>query len=135
MVAAPHAGAASVLLTYACPPSDDISQRGIVEIDEATHRVVRFLEKPAPAQTQSRLASPCFYVLAPAHVALLRVFLAELAAEPLAARDAPGHFVRWLAAREAVYAVPISGRFDVGNLRQYDECDAYFSAVSAARPS
>ncbi len=61
---------------------------------------------------------PCQAELAP--------FLAAHAAGPLEARDAPGNFLRHLVGRVPLRAVPISGRFDVGGLATYIECDAYF---------
>lgn len=72
---------------------------------------------------------------------------------PIQERDAPGNFVSWLiprwvnvhsftdprsdivflnalvcpSFRKPVYVQEISGRFDVGNLPSYVECDLYFS--------
>ncbi|TNN48131.1 hypothetical protein EYF80_041649 [Liparis tanakae] len=45
---------------------------------------------------------------------------------PIDEKDAPGNFVSWLIPREPVYIHQISGRFDVGSLASYIECDLYF---------
>jgi NDP-sugar pyrophosphorylase family protein len=59
----------SACLVYPC---DDVTttKSGIIEVD-ATMHVTSFLEKPGPAATASRLASPCTYILGPS--ALVRV--------------------------------------------------------------
>ena len=90
------------------------------------------------------MATPCFYFLSPHAQQLLSVFLEEHKDKPLNEIDAPGNFIRYLAekvgqaatvraysrlsasSQSAVYTVPISGRFDVGGLATYLECDAYF---------
>lgn len=71
---------------------------------------------------------------------------------PIQDRDAPGNFVTWLisrwvecllsihvssffvfinplvpSVRKPIYVHEISGRFDVGNLKSYVDCDLYFS--------
>ena len=83
-------------LILACPcPEEDVSKRGIIEVNEKENdRVTSFLEKPSPSETNSRLQSPCLYLLHPAHQRLLARFLAERKDTPLAQRDATGHFVK-----------------------------------------
>ena len=83
-------------LILACPcPEGDVSKRGIIEVNEKENdRVTSFLEKPSPSETNSRLQSPCLYLLHPSHQRLLAKFLAERKDAPLAQRDATGHFVK-----------------------------------------
>ncbi len=54
-------------------------------------------------------------------------FLGAAAAGPLDARDAPGNFLRHLVGRVPLVTVPISGRFDIGNLASYVACDEHFA--------
>lgn len=116
-------------------------------------KVTAFLEKPGPKATASRLACPCFYLLSSLALLELDNFMQQKADRPLEERDAPGNFIRFLTARvrrigdwkmrftqtESLpflsqlpcYVERISGRFDVGGLQTYIECDAAF----ARRPS
>ena len=55
----------------------EVSKRGIIERDPETGRVTRFLEKPAPEETDSDWAVPAFYVYSPACVALIDTFVEE----------------------------------------------------------
>ena len=42
--------------------------------------------------------------------------------------DAPGNFLAWLCAREAVHALPIRGTFwDIGNLESLERARAAFA--------
>uniref|UniRef100_A0A3Q3AXM4 Zgc:136439 n=1 Tax=Kryptolebias marmoratus TaxID=37003 RepID=A0A3Q3AXM4_KRYMA len=99
-----------LVLAYTCR-DEETKKYGILEVDE-DGRVVCMKEKPDPSETESRRAvSP------------------ETRSEsdaPVDERDAPGNFVSWLIQRKPVYAHQISGRFDVGNLPSYVECDRYF---------
>eukprot|EP00050_Salpingoeca_kvevrii_P012383 m.22152 g.22152 ORF g.22152 m.22152 type:complete len:203 (+) comp3984_c0_seq1:3-611(+) len=115
---------ASTVLSY---DTDDVgtTKCGILEVGD-DQRVTAFLEKPGPEATASRLACPCFYILGGAALPLLGSFLDENSDKPLAARDAPGNFIRYLIAKAPVFAKKISGRFDVGGLASYIECDKHF---------
>lgn len=118
-------GDGSMLLSY---KTDDVgaSKCGILEVDEDS-KVTAFLEKPGPEATKSRLACPCFYMFSPAALTQLPVFLEDKKDQPLKARDAPGNFVRYLSERLPCFTTIISGRFDVGGLASYIECDAFFA--------
>ncbi|KAM3607927.1 uncharacterized protein V6R79_016337 [Siganus canaliculatus] len=113
-----------LLLSYQCR-EDETQKYGILEVD-ADRRVLCMKEKPRPSETTSRRACPCFYVLSRSSLPLLDAFLQEKKEAPLEDKDAPGNFVSWLILRRPVYVHHISGRFDVGNLPSYIECDLYF---------
>ncbi|XP_061649590.1 uncharacterized protein zgc:136439 isoform X1 [Phyllopteryx taeniolatus] len=114
----------SLLLSYQCR-DDETHKYGIVEID-SEGRAVCMKEKPLPSETTSRRACPCFYMLSKKSLPLLDTFLQEKKDAPMHEKDAPGNFVSWLIPRKPVYVYEISGRFDVGNLQSYVDCDQYF---------
>ncbi|XP_028291744.1 uncharacterized protein LOC114454968 [Gouania willdenowi] len=114
----------SLVLCYQCM-DDETQKYGILEVDDEL-RVQCMKEKPLPSETKSRRACPCFYVFSKKVLPLLDAFLDENKEAPIEEKDAPGNFVSWLILREPVYVHPISGRFDVGNLKSYIECDHYF---------
>jgi NDP-sugar pyrophosphorylase family protein len=113
-----------LVLRYTCQDSET-SKRGILELEESG-RVTAFLEKPSPQATQARNACPCFYILSSRGQSLIDKFLAERRDSPLTERDAPGKFLSYLCQQLPVFAYKISGRFDVGGLSSYIECDRYF---------
>ncbi|KAJ1531215.1 hypothetical protein HK405_001478 [Cladochytrium tenue] len=110
-------------------------------------RVVAFREKPGPDRTASRLACPCFYYFPRTVLArLLGGFMEDAVRRGLAldAVDATGRLLAWAVRREEdgsdgpdlgatsrtntnVWAVPVSGRVDIGNLESYRIADSYFS--------
>ncbi|XP_062503691.1 uncharacterized protein LOC134180533 [Corticium candelabrum] len=115
-----------VVLRYVCS-DDETTRRGILEIDKS-ERVIDFLEKPLPRMTSSRNACPCFYLLSQHGHSLIGQFLDERRDRPLREKDAPGNLVLYVCQRLAMFAVEISGRFDVGCLSSYVECDRYFTS-------
>ncbi|KAJ8012880.1 hypothetical protein DPEC_G00047470 [Dallia pectoralis] len=114
----------NLVLSYQCR-DEDTRKYGILEVDE-DFRVLCMKEKPLPTETKSRRACPCFYVFSRRSLPLLDAFLDEKKEAPIEAKDAPGNFLSWLISRMPVYVHHISGRFDVGNLSSYVECDRYF---------
>lgn len=114
----------NLVLTYFCK-AEETSKYGILEVD-VKGKVTSMLEKPAPHETESRKACPCFYLLSKPCIPLVRVFLDEKKEAPVEQKDAPGIFISWLIRRKPVYAYHVSGRFDVGTLLTYIECDKYF---------
>jgi NDP-sugar pyrophosphorylase family protein len=58
------------LATIALFPKDDVTGSGVVEL-AADGRVVRFVEKPRPSETTSRLVNGGLYVLSPAVLPLI----------------------------------------------------------------
>lgn len=117
-------GARNMITYYHLLDHNEVSKRGIVELD-GNNRVRNFLEKPAPEETESNKASPALYFYCPEAVKLLRSFVHNTPL--LEDRDAPGMFLRWLYKTQPVFATEISGRFDIGNLRDYIKADEYFT--------
>ncbi|MEQ2300213.1 hypothetical protein AMECASPLE_023041 [Ameca splendens] len=113
-----------LVLSYQCR-DEETQKYGILEVDDDL-RVLCMKEKPRPSETESRRACPCFYVFSKRSLPLLDAFLEEKKGAPVEVKDAPGTFVSWLVLRKPVYVHEISGRFDVGNLQSYLECDLYF---------
>ncbi|KAM3862161.1 uncharacterized protein ACN63O_013902 [Diretmus argenteus] len=113
-----------LVLSYQCK-DEETPKYGILEVGEDL-RVLCMKEKPLPTETNSRRACPCFYVLSKKSLLLLDAFLDEKRESPIEEKDAPGNFVSWLIPRKPVYTHQIAGRFDVGNLPSYVECDLYF---------
>ncbi|XP_028398932.1 uncharacterized protein LOC114522436 isoform X2 [Dendronephthya gigantea] len=118
----------ALVTCYHCKDSDT-KRSGILELDKE-NKVVAFLEKPDPDSTSSRWACPCFYVFSRKSSQLIAEFLREKMNAPLEEKDAPGHLIKFLQGKVPMYAVPLkSGRFDIGHLETYIECDQYFSEV------
>ncbi|KAK2906362.1 glucose-1-phosphate adenylyltransferase [Channa argus] len=113
-----------LVLSYLCR-DEETRKYGILEVDSDL-RVLCMKEKPLPSETESRRACPCFYVLSKKSLPLLDTFLVEKKEASIEEKDAPGNFVSWLIPRKPVHIHQISGRFDVGNLSSYIECDLYF---------
>ncbi|KTF73107.1 hypothetical protein cypCar_00036599 [Cyprinus carpio] len=114
----------NLVLSYQCK-DEETSKYGILELDENL-KVHCMKEKPLLSETNSRNACPCFYLFSRTSLPLLDIFLNEKKNAPIEERDAPGTFLSWLILRRSVYVHRISGRFDVGNLPSYIECDKYF---------
>nr|XP_057938566.1 glucose-1-phosphate thymidylyltransferase [Doryrhamphus excisus] len=114
----------SMMLYYQCK-DDETQKYGIVEVDNDL-RATCMKEKPLPSETKSRRACPCFYMLSNKILPLLDTFLDEKRNASVEEKDAPGNFISWLIPRKPVYMYHISGRFDVGNLQSYTQCDLYF---------
>jgi hypothetical protein len=104
------------------------------------------------SSTPSRRACPCFYLYRRSTLPLFDQFLKDTQDKPLKDRDAPGNkplnivsiasycvcdghvagnFLTWLWSRSPVYAYAISGRFDIGGLDSYIECDDFFKKKAA----
>ncbi|KAJ3338603.1 hypothetical protein HDU91_001167 [Kappamyces sp. JEL0680] len=122
----PHA---SVVVHY--PISDaECAKSGVLEVDPASRKVTAFLEKPAARDTASRMGCPCFYYMQPQALATLPLFLKAKQPLGLAAIDAAGSWIQWLVMEHRqldLFAVPISGRLDIGGLETYLAADAYMT--------
>ena len=110
----------NVVLHYPIEHDIDTLKTGVLELDEAG-MVVNMLEKPHPSTTASRKGCPCFYLYKRDALQLLPRFLSSAAS--LAEADAPGHFVSWLWSRSPCYAHYVSGRYDIGGLQTYIDCE------------
>ena len=94
-------------------------RHGCVVLDGAG-RIVDFAEKPR--RPRSRLASLAVYVLPVAVQPLVREYLRQGGD-----RDAPGHFLGWLARRTAVYGYVAAGAsYDVGTPAAYAAAQSAF---------
>jgi NDP-sugar pyrophosphorylase family protein len=116
----------------------DTRKNGILEVDPSTGLVSSFLEKPLPSETSSRRACPCFYVLSRPALERVKPFVAQ--AQTLAEVDAPGNLLKHLIALNhaagnlnllPLEAQRIQGRFDIGGLETYVQCDQWFREFEA----
>lgn len=106
-----HAPAASVAL-WDAPSVQAATQFGVVQRDPSS-RIVAFVEK-SPAPPSREVALCVYYFPAPMHH-LIQRFL-----ETGENADAPGHFIKWLAAQQPVYGVMMDGAwYDIGSLEVY----------------
>ncbi len=104
---------------------DWVSRTGILEIDKNGY-VQSFLEKPQPSQTTSRQGCPTFYLYRRETLPLFARFLEQKKQSSIEERDSPGRFIPWLLQHQKVYAYPVSGRFDVGSVQDYQQADTFF---------
>lgn len=99
-------------------------QYGLVKKDD-TDRVLEFFEKPENPTTT--LASCGLYMLPKEIRGLLDRYLEEGHNA-----DQPGHYMRWLAENEGVFASALEGRwFDIGDLKSYQHADEIFRRENA----
>lgn len=106
---------------------EEVHKRGIGVFNHHD-LMTSLLEKPNPAETSSRWAIPPLYIYQKEVLPMIEEFLKEKHDRPLKERDAPGLFLSWLCTRKPVYGQTISGRFDVGNLDDYQKLCDYFGA-------
>lgn len=106
----------------------ETTKYGILEIDPDSRKITKFKEKPKSTETESRLACPCFYLFQEKAFKLIEQFLEERKDGPLSERDATGLILKYLYPKIEIGTLMISGRFDVGNLVQYIECNSAFEA-------
>lgn len=112
-----------VCLVHTTDPAQ-LRRSGVATLDE-TGRITSFVEKPA--QPQSDLTCPPFYVFPPAVLQLVSRYL-EAGESP----DAPGNFVAWLHQHVPVYGhVFEAERYDVGTPESYAEVSRLFEARAA----
>jgi len=110
--------------------SEDAKKRGIVTTDEKG-KIVSFVEKPQDCDEHKlHKASPAFYAYAPTSVSLIDEYIER--STTLEEVDAPGKFMAWLMMNPAIniFGHKISGRFDIGNLKQAKETIEYYSQVT-----
>ena len=120
----------NVVLQYPIVRDADTLKTGVLELD-AGGLVVNMLEKPQPSATASRKGCPCFYLYTRDTLALLPAFIAG--AQSLAEADAPGHYVSWVWSRRPCYAHYVSGRYDIGGLQTYVDCERDIQRRKASR--
>ena len=99
---------------------------GIVSIDE-NGRIIEFKEKPrAPKST---LAAMCVYYFPKDRLNLLKVYL-----KTGKNKDAPGHYIAWLAENDAVFGYRFKGEwFDIGDKKKLKLADEVYTKKEAER--
>jgi ADP-glucose pyrophosphorylase len=117
--------AAGMVVAYQCQDNETV-KFGILETDERGI-VSSFLEKPLPTATTSRKACPCFYILSKEVLPQVDMFLEEKKDFDLKERDAPGHLIKFLCTRIPLHVWEVTGRYDVGGLQSYIECNTDLS--------
>jgi len=115
----PHA----VIAVYDVGDLELAKQYGLVRTDES-QKVLEFFEKPEKPTTT--LASCGLYWLPRETRDLLDRYLAEGHNA-----DQPGHYMRWLASEDAIYAAALKGSwYDIGDLNSYQKANAIFQEKS-----
>ena len=102
------------------PESDPAALRrtGVPEVGPGG-RLLRLHEKPTIPPSQ--YSCPALYIFEPHALTLLDTFLAEAPNT-----DAPGHFISWLAERDAVFTHEMKGdRLDIGDPEGYRAAEAW----------
>jgi len=118
-------GAKGLICYYEISNHNEVSKRGIIEINE-NGQVMNFLEKPNPNETTSNLAVPPLYIYSPEIVSHLTHFV-EKHTKSREERDAPGLLLPYLnSLKVKIFSFKIEGRFDVGGLSDYTSCDTFF---------
>ncbi len=109
-----HRDTGDVACYYEMGADERQSERGMVEIDGKTNRITRFVEKPAPGVTGSRLASLVFCCFSGTTAGLLRHFLA---AHPQPTERSFGAYLSWLLPQRALFGMKLPDRFSlIGNI-------------------
>ncbi|KAK7069818.1 hypothetical protein SK128_016027 [Halocaridina rubra] len=114
---------------YEMEDSESTTSRGIVEVCPQTNRIVKFLEKPSPGETNSRNASVVFYVFRSETVSLIPEYIASYL--DMSHRNF-GLFMEWLISEKkiSVYGMKLPTGFQlIGQvgLTDYESWISYFS--------
>lgn len=129
----------SGVVYYNLQDETETTKRGIIELNETDKRVIKLLEKPQPHETKSRKACPAFYAYRRELFEDILRYHRESLLLALEERDAPGKLLSWLineqerqnslgiSARSEIRGYEIKGRFDIGNLIEYQHTLRYFS--------
>lgn len=99
---------------------EEAKKYGVVSLD-SDNRVTEFVEKPkAPKST---LAAMCLYYFPEDKLRLLKDYLATGKN-----KDAPGHYISWLAENDVVYGYTFRGEwFDIGDKRLLKLADKVYT--------
>jgi len=118
--------AVALIPYYELKDHAEVQKRGIIEVSPESGRVINFLEKPSPESTTSNKACPPLYLYsARCQEEYLDRYVAQFG-HTLDRIDAPGNFVAWLHSMVPVYAAPVAGRFDIGNLADLEEANRLY---------
>ncbi len=105
---------------YRVPDMELIKKYSVVELDDES-RIVSFEEKPSRPATD--MAAICLYLFAREKLPMLEQYINE-GRNP----DAPGHFIKYLSARDAVYGMPFEGNWlDIGDFKSLEQARGLFS--------
>lgn len=96
---------------YEMDSSEPSSSRGIVEVDISTNKILKFLEKPGPGVTESRLASVVFYCFRKSTLGTVRTFLENCGPS----QNTFGRYMEWLINEKKidVYGMKLPTRFQL----------------------
>lgn len=102
---------------------EKIKKYGVVSLDEE-NRVVDFEEKPK--KPKSDLAAMCIYYFPKEHLSVISKYM-----KSKFSKDAPGNYISWLAANDAVYGYRFEGEwFDIGDMDSYKMADKIYKERS-----
>lgn len=117
-----------VTVLYYKIKDENVSKSGIIEMDEASSQIVKFLEKPLISDTNSRLGCPCFYYFPPSALGLIDLFMQETEGE-LDKVDASGKLIQWLILKTKVYGYPLDNpKLDIGDYQSYLDAERILSS-------
>ena len=117
------------ILYYQVKSENEVSKRGIVELDESTGLISKLLEKPKLSETSSRRACPAIYAYRKSSFSHIFDFVRKSKGLPLEEHDAPGKLLSYLISQSdsiRIFGHEIDGRFDIGSLDEYESTLHYF---------
>lgn len=98
---------------------EEAKKYGIVSMD-SQDRITEFVEKPK--KPKSHLAAMCLYYFPSEKLNLLKTYLGTGKN-----KDAPGHYISWLAENNTVYGYILKGEwFDIGDKRLLKKADDFY---------
>ncbi|XP_071527136.1 uncharacterized protein [Panulirus ornatus] len=114
---------------YEMEKSEHTTSRGIVEVCPKSNRILKFLEKPLPEETESRNASVVFYTFRSDTAALVPNYLKE---HPDVSQRTFGAFMKWLINEQKVmvFGMKLPTGFQlIGQvgLKDYEAWVSYFA--------
>jgi NDP-sugar pyrophosphorylase family protein len=107
-----------IVVLYYKIKDENVCKSGIIELDSDS-RVIKFLEKPALTDTESRLGCPCFYYFPASVLSLIDEFMEETRGD-LAKVDASGKLIQWLIGKTTIQGYPLNDpKLDIGDYQSY----------------
>ncbi|XP_028400045.1 glucuronokinase 1-like isoform X2 [Dendronephthya gigantea] len=114
---------------YEMDEGESTRSRGIIEVCPTTNKICKFLEKPEPHETKSRLASVVFYCLRKETLYTVDTFLQE---NPKSDQRVFGKYMEWLVMQTPVFGMKLPTGFQlIGQvgLSDYKRWVAYFAGI------
>lgn len=123
------------VLFYEITDDNEISKRGIIEIEPISNIVIKLLEKPKLSDTTSRKACPAIYAYRISSIPHILEFASISKSLPLEEHDAPGKLLSYLINQSDVKikGYSVSKRFDIGSLNDYENTVRHFSVIHSAK--